>query len=70
MIKLNIKKVKQQRRLYTPSIQIFKKIQPKTKSAKIKLNLINSTIEQSMAQETVKNKWEIREKGRQTLSLN
>ena len=47
-----------------------KKIQTKPKSAKLKLNLINTTIEQNRTQEIVKNKWEIREKGRQTLNLN
>ena len=43
--KLNIKKGKQQRRLYIPSIQFFlKKIQSKQKSAKLKLNFINDKL--------------------------
>ena len=70
IIKLNIKKGKQHRWLYSPSIQIFIKIQTKQKSAKLKINLINTTMEQNRAQEIVKKKWKIREKGRKTLNLN
>ena len=41
--------------MYIPSIQFFlKKIQSKQKSAKLKLNLINTTIAQNRIQEIVK----------------
>ena len=54
IIKLHIKKGKQHRWLYSPSIQIFINIQTKQKSAKLKINLINTTMEQNRAQEIVK----------------
>ena len=62
IIKLNIKKGKQHRWLYSPSIQIFIKIQTKQKSAKLKINLINTTMEQNRAQEIVKTNEELGKK--------
>ena len=70
IIKLNIKKRKTTKAIVFSKHSDLKKIQTKPKSAKQKLNLINTTIEQNRTQEIVKNKWEIREKGRQTLNLN
>ena len=41
--------------MYIPSIQLRKKkIQTKQKSAKVKINLINTTIEQNRIQEIIK----------------
>ena len=62
IIKLNIKKGKQQRWLYSPSIQFFIKIQTKQKSAKLKINLINTTMKQNRAQEIVKTNEELGKK--------